>query len=430
MSASEELKTLVRLAWPVVLGQLGLVSMGVVDLVVVGSLGQTPLAAVGLGNTWTFAGLVVGLGIAQGLDPFVTTAYGAGEPRKAGRAALQGAVLLVGVAVLLIVQHLLAAPVLSLLQQPASAIPDAHRYSAISTVGVVPFLGFALVRQVLQGDGVMRPAMWVVWIGNLVNALADVVLVWQLGLGVAGAAWATVLVRWVMFAALIGMGWPVLKAAWPGWTVSSTLLKRVARKALPVGFQVGFEVWAFNAASLLAGTLGETEVAAHTAALSAASLAFMVPLGIGAAGATRVGNLVGAGLPWRRSAWTAIALGASVMVLSGLVFLFLPEAVARVYTDDAAVVLAVVTVLPVAAAFGLFDGTQAVAMGVLRGLGDTRGPAVIAVIAYWVLGLPLGAMWMREHGLLGVWMGLASGLAIASVLLVWRVAHAQPAKGD
>lgn len=423
MITREEARRLASLAWPVVLGQLGLVSMGVVDLMVVGSLGEIPLASVGLGNTWSFAGLIIGLGAASGLDPFVTRAYGRESPREAGAAALHGSVLLIAISALLAVQHLLAAPALALLQQPAEAIPGAHRYAVINIVGILPFMGFTLVRQLLQGGGVMRPAMGVVWLGNLVNAAADMLLVWRLGLGVDGAAWATVLVRWVMFAALVVVGWPVLREAWPGWHWSTELFRRVRAKALPVGLQVGFEVWAFNACTLLAGTLGTTAVAAHTAALSAASLAFMVPMGIGAAAATRVGNQLGAERPWRPAAWTSIAMGAAVMVFSGLVFLGLPEQVARIYTADPVVVGSVAAVLPIAAAFGLFDGVQVVAMGVLRGLGDTRGPAAIALFAYWGIGLPWGAWSSGSRGLVGVWEGLALGLAVAAVLLVVRVAR-------
>jgi MATE family multidrug resistance protein len=422
----DEARTLAGLAWPVVLGQVGLVSMGVVDLMVVGSLGEGPLAAVGLGNTWTFAGLVVGLGVAQGLDPFVTTAYGAGRPREAGRAALHGAILLIGVAIALTIQHALASPALHLLLQPPEVIPDAHRYSVISIVGIVPFLGFMVVRQLLQGGGEMRLATWVIVLGNLVNLAADILFVWTWGLGVAGSAWATVVVRWVMLLALIVLGRHVLAAAWPTVGFARDELVRVGRKALPVGMQVGFEVWAFNGASLLAGTLGATAVAAHTTALSAASLAFMVPMGIGAAAATRVGNHRGAGRPWRRSAWMAIGMGTAVMLFSGAVFLLLPELVGRVYTSDPVVIAAVVSILPIAAAFGLFDGMQAVAMGVLRGLGDTRGPAVIALVAHWGIGLPVGFAMIAGHGLAGVWYGLSAGLFFAAVLLVGRVAMPHP----
>lgn len=423
MISLDEARRLTGLAWPIVLGQLGLVAMGVVDLMVVGSLGELPMAAVGLGNTWSFAGLIIGLGAASGLDPFITQAYGRDRPREAGAAALHGAGLLLCIAALLLVQHLLTVPALTLLQQPAEAIPGANLYVLINILGILPFLAFALVRQLLQGGGVMRPAMWVVWLANLVNAAADIGLVWYLDLGIAGAASATVIVRWVMFFAIVYVGRDVLVEAWPGRTWSWELFGRIRRKALPVGMQVGFEVWAFNAATLLAGILGTTAVAAHTAALSAASVAFMVPMGISGAAATRVGNQVGAGRPWRPGAWTAIAMGSGVMIFSGLGFYFLPHTIARVFTTDPVVVASIGSVLPIAAAFGLFDGVQVVAMGVLRGLGDTRGPAAIALFAYWGVGLPWGAWASQQRGLPGVWEGLALGLAVASVLLVFRVAR-------
>lgn len=420
--ARREFQILTRLAWPAVVAQMGLVAMGVVDLMVVGSLGEIPLAAVGLGNTWTFAGLVVALGTASGLDAFITVAYGADRPREAGRAALNGGVVLLAVGALLAIQHAAAAPALTLLMQPADAIPDAALYSRISIVGILPLLGFSLTRQLLQGGGLMRPAMWVVLVGNVVNAVANLTLVHGLGLGIAGCAWATVGVRWFMFAGLLFTGRHIVRASWPaGWRPSLAPILEVATRTLPVGMQVGFEVWAFNAASLLAGTLGTTAVAAHTTALSLTSMAFMIPLGVGQAAATRVGNHVGAGRSWTMSAGVAIVTGALVMSLSGVSFLVFPGPLARLYTSDPEVLTLVATVLPVAAAFGLFDGTQAVAMGVLRGLGDTRWPAIIALVAHWMIGLPIGWYGLSTLGLRSVWYGLCVGLAVASVLLVARV---------
>ncbi len=429
MEQRRELVRIAGLAWPVVLGQLGLVTLGMVDLVVVGALGPRAQAAVGLGNTWTFAGLILGIGVTLGLDPYITTAYGACRPRRAGRAALHGAILLAGVGLLIVVQHLLAGPALRALGQPADAIPEARLYAWIQVFGVPPFLAFLLLRQLLQGGGKMRPAMWVVGLGNGVNLAADWILVVKSGTGVAGVAWATVLVRWVMLGALLWLGRSTFHRAWPGWRVERQYLLAVVAMALPTGLQVGLEVWAFNTASLLAGWLGSAALAAHSAALTAASMAFMVPMGIGAAAATRVGNLVGAGLPWRRAAWTAIAMGATVMLLSGSLFAFAPHVVARIFTDDREVLDLMVRVLPVAAVFGFFDGTQAVAHGVLRGLRDTRYPALLALFAYWGIALPWGTSGLGDRGLVAVWEGLAAGLATAAVLLVVRIARTDPSPG-
>jgi MATE family multidrug resistance protein len=420
----QELQRIWTLAWPVVLGQLALVGMGVVDLFVVGAHGEVPLAALGLGHGLSYALLVVGLGTCQGIDPLVAQAWGRGRPAEAGTEAARGAVVVAVLAVPITALHFAATPILTALGQPAAAIPGAATYDAVLAAGVLPLLGFAIVRQLLQGAGVMRPATWVILAANVVNLVLDLWWVNGLGWGIAGAAWATVVVRWGMLFALIALGWSSLVHLAPDGVVFERLaLLRVARKAMPVGWQIGLEVWAFNAALLLAGALGTTAAAAHTAALNAASVAFMVPLGVGAAAATRVGHLVGAGEDWRRAGWTAVAMGAGAMSVSGAVFLFAPTWVGRLYNPDPAVIAMVGGVLPLAAAFGFFDGVQVVAFGVLRGLGDTERPSLVNVVGYWLIGLPLGA-WLglrAGYGLQGVWIGLSVGLAIVAVLLVWRI---------
>jgi MATE family multidrug resistance protein len=425
----DEVRRLIGLAWPVVLGQVGLLLMGVVDLLMVRSLGEDATAAVGIAITWSFATLVFGMGLAAGVDPLVAQAYGAGDARRAGTAAARGAVVLVIACVPIAALHLVAEPVFRLLRQPPSAIEDAATFCRILAVSVPAFLGFSLVRQWLQGGGVMRPAMWVVAIGNVVNLVAAYTLVHGTGpipaLGVPGVAWATTIVRWVMLFALVWLGRHVLweSRPLPGW-FDGKAIASVAFVAIGVGFQVGLEVWAFNAGSVFAGMLGSTAAAAHTVALNAASLAFMVPLGISAAAATRVGNLVGAGQDWRRAGWTAVALGAGAMTFSAMVFLLVPAHVGRLYNTDPDVIALVATVLPLAAMFQWFDGTQVVAFGVLRGLGDTRRPGLFNLVGYWLVGLPLGA-WLAfgaGWGLIGVWAAYVLGLVTVAILLLWRLA--------
>jgi MATE family multidrug resistance protein len=425
----DEVRRLIGLAWPVVLGQVGLLLMGVVDLLMVRSLGEDATAAVGIAITWSFASLVFGMGLASGIDPLVAQAYGAGDPRRAGTAAARGGVVLLLACVPIMGLHLVAEPVFRFLRQPPTAIEDAATFCRILAVSVPAFLGFAFLRQWLQGGGAMRPAMWVVALGNVVNLVCAWVLVNGWGpvptFGVPGVAWATTIVRWVMLFALVWLGRHVLWEArpLPGW-LDWTQIGRVALVTLGVGMQIGLEVWAFNAGSLFAGALGATEAAAHTAALNAASLAFMVPLGISAAAATRVGNLVGAGQDWRRAGWTAVAMGAGAMTFSAILFLLVPEKVGATYNTDPDVIALVATILPLAAMFQWFDGTQVVAFGVLRGLGDTRRPGLFNLLGYWLVGLPLGA-WLAfgaGWGLPGVWLAYVIGLVTVALLLVWRLA--------
>jgi MATE family multidrug resistance protein len=181
---------------------------------------------------------------------------------------------------------------------------------------------------------------------------------------------------------------------------------------------------AFGTGVFLAGTLGAAEAAAHTVALNLASLSFMLPLGISSAASTRVGNAVGAGEPWARRAWTAVAAGAAVMTLSAAAFSLFPRPLGAFYNDDPAVVALVAAVLPIAGLFQLFDGTQVVAFGVLRGRNDLRVPALFNVVGYWLVGLPL-ASWLvlgQGVGLAGVWVGYTVGLGIVATLLVARLA--------
>lgn len=270
----------------------------------------------------------------------------------------------------------------------------------------------------------MRAAMWVIVLANVVNLVAAYTLVRVLGLGVAGVAWGTTVVRWLMFGALVAFGWPSLRQAWPDEPVfEARELLRVAGMILPVSLQVGLEVWAFNASSFLAGVLGDTESAAHTAALNAASIAFMIPMGMAAAAATRVGNLVGAAADWRRAGFLSVAMGAGVMTSSALLFLVAPGPIGRMYNSDPEVIATIAAILPVAAAFQWFDGTQVVSFGVLRGLGDTQRPLLFNIVGYYFVGLPLG-VWLafaEGLGLAGLWVGLTAGLGVVAGLLVLRL---------
>ncbi len=421
----DELRALLRLAWPAAVGQLGLMAMGVVDLWAVGPLGKEATAAVGIGNTLSFGTLIVAFGMVHGADGVIAQAFGAGRPGEAGLHAARAGVVsgLIGLGVLAV--HLAAEPLLVALHQPPDVVPLAGSYVRGLAWGVAPALGLQVVRQLLQGRSLVRPAMVAVLLGNVVNLVLVTALVRGLGWGLAGAAAATSLVRWVMFAGLLAAAWSPLREARPvGVVLDPRGLRAIASLGAPVALQMCLETWAFNTGVFLAGRLGATEAAAHTVALNLASLSFMLPLGIASAAATRVGNAVGAGEPWVRRAWTAVATGAGVMGLSAAAFSLFPAALGRFYNPDPEVVALVATVLPIAGLFQLFDGTQVVTFGVLRGRNDLRVPALFNVVGYWVVGLPVAAWLVLERGvgLAGVWIGYSVGLGIVAALLVARLA--------
>lgn len=434
-SIADETRTLLHLAWPIVLGHVGLVTMGLVDVAVCGWVGADVLAAVGAGRIFAFGILLFGFGALRGVEPIFAQAWGAGERSAMGSALAHCLAFSLVLSVPLAALHFAAGPALRLLGQPTELIPDAQTYASIRAVGVPAAMVFTGLTSWLQGQGRVRAPMVVVAIGNVVNLGLDLLLVRGATLpgvltvpamGAAGCAWASTAVDLSFAVILMALCRDGMRAAWQ--TSWATLLDRAAWQrmlslGLPVGLQTSLEVWAFNVTGLLVGTLGAAQLGAHVIAMQIISFTFMVPMGVGAAASARVGNLVGAGHRWRRPGFIAVAIGAGWMVLSASVLLLFGEAVVHAFTHDAAVVAITLTLLPVAAVFQVADGIQAVAFGVLRGAGDTRVPALVNVVAYWLLGIPVsywvGLRLTREPW--GVWCGLVVGLAVVSALMTARM---------
>ncbi|MCB9664207.1 MAG: MATE family efflux transporter [Alphaproteobacteria bacterium] len=424
-----EARRLFVLAWPLVVAQLGWITLGLVDSLMLGRVSTQVLAAGVLGHTWSFSLLVFGRGTVFGLDPLVTQAHGAEDRHAFDRALAHGAVLAALLAMPITALHLVAAPVLTWLGQPEALVPFASEYAAVVGLSVLPTLLELVLRQGLQARERMMPSMWVALVGNVLNVPLNLVLIWGAGswdgLGAIGAAWATTAVRIAMFLAILVFAHQDARALLRGLVqVRWARLRAVAALSTPIGLQQALEVGGFSLATIIVGWQGEDAVAAHTVALNLSATAFMVPLGISGAAATRVGNLIGAGQPWTTAAGTALLVGAGVMLGSATVFLTVPELLAGFWLGEAPEVLALAgRLLSVAAAFSVFDGCQVVGFGVLRGAGDTLLPTLANLVAFYALGLPLGAVLAGPlgWGAVGVWLGLTVGLATVAVLLVLRI---------
>jgi len=437
-----EIRRITELALPVMAAQVGSMAMGTVDILMVGRVGVEALAAASVANAWIFATLLMGQGLMHGMDPLVSQAHGAGRGDHAAL-ALQRSLLIVVVASFpLGVLWTNTANVLLWTGQDPVIAALAHEYTIVQIPTAWGFLVFVALRQYLLGREIMRPAMWVVGIANLVNFALNWVLIFGgLGipaLGLYGAGIATSITR--VFLAL-GLWLWILRfrlheGAWVPWSravFDRRELVFLLRLGVPVALQMSLEIWAFSAATLLAGRLGAVAVAAHAVALNLAALSFMLPLGISQGAVTRVGNLIGAGELERAqtAGWVSMALGAGVMSFSAVGFVLARTALPALYTSDGAVIAVCATILPIAGAFQIFDGTQVVGCGVLRGMGRTAPAAVFNFLAYWVLGLPVGA-WLAFEGprlgLAGIWWGLCMGLGvIAGLLIVW-IAYRGPAR--
>ncbi|MEO7986933.1 MAG: MATE family efflux transporter [Gemmatimonadales bacterium] len=428
----DELRAMLDLALPVVIIQVGLMSMGVVDTIMVGHLSPQALAAVALGNLYFFVPAVFGMGTLMVLDPVVAQAVGAGDVPAVARGMQRGVLLAVLLSIPSAILLLAAAPILGLLHQPPDVVPLAVQYSVRMAPGVLPFFLFIVLRQSLQALGRPRSVVVTIVVANLVNAGLNWVLIFgHLGLpamGVAGSAWATTSSRWLLCLLLPALSWklvvPHLRPIRPEIRELAPL-GRMIRLGTPIGAQYVLEFGAFALVALMMGWLGTRQMAGHQVAINLASLTFMVPLGVADAASVLVGRAVGRADPAgaRGSARAALVCAAAFMSCTATLFLTLPETLAGWYTRDPSVLVIAAALIPIAGVFQVFDGLQTVAGGILRGLGHTRAPMLVNLLGYWVLGLPVSAYLGFERGLgpAGLWWGLVLGLGVVATFLLVRV---------
>ena len=426
-----EMPPMVRLAMPIVVAELGWIAMGIVDIAMVGRLGPEAIGAVGVGSVLFIAVAVFGIGILLGLDTFVAQAYGAGRLDECHRWLFHGVALALMLAVPL---TLVTAAVIATLDR-WGLDPGVQRlttpYFSKVLWSILPLLLYTAFRRYLQALGLATPVMMALVSANLINVLANWLLVFgNLGaprLGVDGAAWATCVSRvylaLYLFLAILRHDHRYRTGLWHvPRRLELRRLRRLVAFGLPAALQVTLEVGVFAVVTALAGRLEPVTLAAHQIVLNVASVTFMVPLGVGSAGAVRVGHAVGRrdapGV--RHAGWAALALGGGFMSCAALVFVAAPRAILGLFTVDPSVVRIGESLLLVAALFQLFDGLQGVATGVLRGFGDTRTPMLWNLAGHWFVGLPVGYVlcFVRGWGVVGLWVGLLTGLTLVGVILV------------
>ena len=435
-----EIRAMLALSWPMVLTNLGQVAMTATDVMMMGRLGADTLAAGALGSNLYFAPLIIGLGLVYATSPMIATELGRKRHsvRDIRRTVRQGLWLAILASLPIWIVLWNAEQILVAIGQDPALSREAGRYMHALQWAVLPFLGYIVLRSFISA--LERPgwALVTIFVAVLFNILANWCLMFgNLGfpaLGIAGAGWATTLSSLMMFGGLalvvsidrrfrryhlFGRFW---RSDWPRFVA-------LLRLGLPIAGILAFEVTIFNAAALFMGLIGAASLAAHAIAIQIASVTFMVPLGINQAVTVRVGLAHGARNPdgISRAGWTAYALGVGFMALMALVMVLWPRVLisAFINLDDPAnstVIGLAVTFLSFAALFQIFDGAQAVAAGMLRGLHDTKVPMILAAIGYWGVGLPLGVLLAFHFGFegAGIWIGLSSGLAVVAVLLLVR----------
>jgi MATE family multidrug resistance protein len=432
-----ELKPMVGLAVPVILAEIGWTMMGLVDTLMVGPLGPAAIGAVGLGSIVFLAIGIFGMGLLLGLDTLIAQSYGAGRLDHCQYWLRQGLYLALMSAVPFSLISFGVTATLPRWGLNRDVLDLASPYLSVVTLSVTPLFLYAAFRRYLQAVNIVRPITFALLSANLVNVTVNWVLIYgKFGLpalGATGAAWATVISRVYMAAVL----YLAVREARRGRVRADTgprraewaAMRRLLALGIPAGLQILLEVGVFAAATALAGRLTPAALAGHQIAMNLWAFVFMVPLGLNAAGAVRVGQAVGRrdreGV--RQAGWTALALGAAFTASSAVVFLVAARPLIGAFSQDATVLAIGPPLLGIAGVCLVFDGTQGISTGLLRGLGETRIPMLANLAGHWLIGLPLGyvACFSRGWGVQGLWLGLAAGLtAVGCVLLATWIRRA------
>jgi MATE family multidrug resistance protein len=433
MTIKDHFKITFRLALPVVLSQLGQVSVGVADSMMVGRLGAVELAAASLANSIFFVLLMFGMGISMGITPLVSIAEGKGKMKRISSLFQHGLWINIVTAILLILIILMLSQGLHFLDQPKEVVQITIPYLLIITASMLPFMIFQTFKQFAEGLSQTKQAMYVTIFCNLVNVFLNWVLIYgKLGapeLGLNGAGIATLISRVLM---PIMMGWYVIRSKrYRQFDLQLGIKKlrffminRILKIGLPTGFQYIFEVSAFSAAAIMMGWIGVNALAGHQIALNLASISYMMAAGLSTAGMIRVSNQIGKGnqKAMRESGMVVFGMVLVFMFTCAVIFVVFRYTLPTFYIDDMEVIQISASLLVIAGLFQLSDGVQVVGLGVLRGMEDVKFPTIITLIAYWVLGLPLGYFlaFELEMGAEGIWYGLLIGLSITAVVLFFR----------
>jgi MATE family multidrug resistance protein len=428
-----DVRLTLRLALPLVFAEIGWMSMGIVDTIMVGRLPNSAVAigATGLGQSLYHGVAIFCGGLLLGLDTFVAQAFGREDLDDARHSLVNGLFLAMALTPVVMFAVSFWPGLMQRFGISVELVEPMRPFLRALNWGSLPLLAYFALRRYLQAVNVAHPIMFALISANLVNAFGDWVLIYgHLGfpaMGITGSGWSTCFARAYMALVLaITLLWVESKRGLSRWAGMVRLdlhrLWALLRLGAPAATQICLEIGAFSAATAVCAKLGPVPLSGHEIALNCAAFTYMVPLGVSSAAAVRVGQQIGRGdvTGARRAGWSAIVIGTAFMTCAGLLFVSMPRLIARVFSPDPAVIRVGATLLLVAAAFQLFDGLQTVATGALRGAGDTRTPMLANLVAYWLIGLPLGYVlaFPMGWGALGIWIGLCVGLMIIGPVLL------------
>ncbi|WP_027377264.1 MATE family efflux transporter [Kaistella palustris] len=440
-------RRLFQLAFPVMITQVGQVSVQLFDNIMVGKLlGADALASVSLANGVFFSVFVLALGFSLAIPPLVAEAQSQKDHNTINRIFRHGFVLNMGIGLLLVILMLFALPLLYHLDQPEKIIPDTESYLRITIISILPFMAFQTMREVSEGLSFTIGVTKATIIANVINIVLNYIFikgVFMPSLGVDGSAYASFVARvfMVVFIFFVMKKNPATKRYMDSFKLNFKLFRRdVFRKLIklgvPTALQMFFEVTAFAAAAFICGLISAKDIAAHQIALSMASFTFNLCIGFSIATTIMAGNRFGEKnyVELRNVGVNNLKIVFFFMTFCGLIFIAGRNVLPTFFTkkEDVEVILLASKLLIIAALFQLSDGLQVLSLGVLRGMQDVKIPSMLTFVAYWIIALPLGYYLCvtMKMGAYGMWIALGIGLTISAFLLIRRFLRLSQMKID
>lgn len=424
-----ELKLLLQIGLPVIIGNLLQISMSVVDTLMAGNLSPRDLAAVAVGGSLFMPVMIFGAGVLMAVSPIVAQHFGARNLKQIGKTTRQSLwlALILAIPSMILLRNM--GIVLDVLGVEQDIVPLTLGYMDAISWGIIPFYFYLALRYFNEGISATKPAMYIAIIGLFFNIWGNYTLMYgKFGfprLGAVGTGYASAIVMFVMCVAIFI--YTYRRKAYGRFEIFQNLrlpdkkyIFELVRVGVPIGVSMCMEVTMFAVVALFMGSLGTYAVAGHQIAINFASITFMLAFGLSAAITVRVGQVMGrSGIKEARfSGFVGVGLASVFMCLTAVFMFLFPGFITSLYTSDVELQEIAISLLYMAAIFQLSDGLQVTGSGALRGLKDTKIPMVVNLIAYWIVGLPLGYFLgiTQGFGPEGLWIGLIAGLTVAGIL--------------
>ena len=436
MSPTAHARALAVLGLPLIGGHLAQMAIGVTDTVMLGWYGVEALAAVTLASTYFFVLFIFGSGFAWAVMPMVAAFHAEADEVLIRRATRMGLWISLGFALLALPAMLFSAPILRLMGQQPQVVESAAEYLRIAGWGILPALFVMVLKSYLAALERTQVVLWITVIAAVVNALVNYALIFgnwgapELGLrGAAIASLSTQVVSLIGVVIYVRVVLPQHDLFLRLWRADWEMFARVFRLGWPISITSLSEVGLFAASAVMMGWLGTVPLAAHGIAVQLASITFMVHLGLSNAATVRAGNAHGRrdSAHLARGAWVVTAMSLGFSIVTVFFFFMFPAFFIGIFILDNEpardqILQIGVGILFMAGLFQLVDGAQAIALGVLRGVQDTRMPMIYAALSYWAIGVPCSYLLGFQLGWdgIGVWAGLGIGLGVAAILLNLR----------